>query len=77
MFVYWETARKLLETANRLNFNDVTRVNDLEEAVNNAYKMSSEGDTILLSPACASWDMYKNFELRGEHFKNIVSKLRR
>ncbi|MGB4500612.1 MAG: UDP-N-acetylmuramoyl-L-alanine--D-glutamate ligase [Natronincolaceae bacterium] len=77
MFVYGETARKLLETANRLNFNDVTRVNDLEEAVNNAYKMSSEGDTILLSPACASWDMYKNFELRGEHFKNIVSKLRR
>ncbi len=77
MFVYGETAQKLLETANRLNFNHVTRVNDLEEAVNNAYKISSDGDTILLSPACASWDMYKNFELRGEHFKNIVSKLRR
>lgn len=77
MFVYGETAQKLLETADRLNFNFITKVNDLEEAVDNAYKMSSGGDTILLSPACASWDMYKSFELRGEHFKDIVAKLRR
>lgn len=77
LFVYGETAEKLLETANRLNFKSVTKVNDLEEAVNAAYNISIAGDTILLSPACASWDMYKNFELRGEHFKDIVSKLRR
>ncbi len=77
MFVYGETAQKLLETAARLNFSPVTRVKDLEEAVNSAYGISSDGDTVLLSPACASCDMYKNFELRGEHFKNIVSKLRR
>lgn len=77
MFVYGETAQKLLETAGKLNFNFITEVNDLEEAVDNAYKMSSAGDTILLSPACASWDMYKSFELRGEHFKDIVAKLRR
>lgn len=77
MFVYGETAQKLLETAERLNFSPVTGVKDLEEAVNSAYRISSGGDTVLLSPACASWDMYKNFELRGEHFKSIVSKLRR
>lgn len=77
MFVYGETAQKLFETAVRLNFNSVTRVKNLDEAVNSAYKISSDGDTILLSPACASWDMYKNFELRGEHFKDIVAKLRR
>ncbi len=77
MFVYGETAQSLFETAHRLNFVHVTKVKDLEEAVNAAYNMSSHGDTILLSPACASWDMYENFELRGEHFKNIVSGLRR
>lgn len=77
MFVYGETAQNLFETAHRLDFKYVTKVNDLEEAVNTAYSVSSYGDTILLSPACASWDMYKNFELRGEHFKDIVSRLRR
>lgn len=77
MFVYGETAQKLLQRAHQLNFKDVTKVKDLDEAVNSAYKISSSGDTVLLSPACASWDMYKNFELRGEHFKEIVAKLRR
>lgn len=77
MFVYGETAQNLFETAYRLGFKHVTRVTDLEEAVNTAYSVSSCGDSILLSPACASWDMYKNFELRGEHFKDIVSRLRR
>jgi UDP-N-acetylmuramoylalanine--D-glutamate ligase len=77
MFVYGETAQILLETANRLNFNSVTRVHNLEEAVKCAYNISTKGDTILLSPACASWDMYENFEMRGNHFKEIVAQLRR
>jgi len=77
MFVYGETAERLLETANKLNFHSVTRVNDLEEAVKSAYNISTSGDTILLSPACASWDMYENFEMRGNHFKEIVEQLRR
>lgn len=77
MFVYGETAEILLETARKLNFNSVTKVNDLEEAVRKAYDISINGDTILLSPACASWDMYENFEMRGKHFKEIVAQLRR
>ncbi|HZJ76418.1 MAG TPA: UDP-N-acetylmuramoyl-L-alanine--D-glutamate ligase [Oscillospiraceae bacterium] len=77
MFVYGDTAQNLFETAHRLDFKHVTKVNNLEEAVNTAYGVSSYGDTVLLSPACASWDMYKNFELRGKHFKDIVSRLRR
>lgn len=77
MFVYGETAQTLLETAKRLNFNYVTKVENLEDAVKSAYSLSTNGDTILLSPACASWDMYENFEMRGKHFKEIVAQLRR
>ncbi len=76
MFVYGETAKKILDTANRLGFISVTMVGDLEEAVKEAYGIASSGDTILLSPACASWDMYENFEVRGKHFKEIVARLR-
>ena len=37
--------------------------------------MAKPGDTVLLSPACASWDMYDNFEQRGDHFKTCVKRL--
>ncbi len=77
MIVYGETADKLYTTAATLNFNAVKRVKDLEEAVAAAAASAEAGDSILLSPACASWDMYKNFEERGRHFKNIVGNLRR
>lgn len=54
---------------------DCVKVMDMEEAVKAAYNLSSEGDTILLSPACASWDMYPNFETRGNEFKKYVDEL--
>ncbi|GFR36380.1 hypothetical protein TCEA9_21920 [Thermobrachium celere] len=47
----------------------------LEDAVFKAYKSASEGDIITLSPACASFDMFKNFEERGRKFKEIVNKI--
>ena len=77
MFVYGETANTLMETAKKLNFIDVTKVQNLDEAVKKAYDIAIQGDTVLLSPACASWDMYENFEMRGKHFKEIVANLRR
>ncbi|SCX88751.1 UDP-N-acetylmuramoyl-L-alanine--D-glutamate ligase [Alkaliphilus peptidifermentans] len=77
MIVYGETAEKLQATARALGFNNYTIVKDLDEAVVAAFKLAVTGDTVLLSPACASWDMYPNFEERGKHFKNIVSRLRR
>jgi len=47
----------------------------MEEAVKTAYYLSKKGDTILLSPACASFDLFKNFEDRGWQFKNSVREL--
>ena len=47
-------------------------VENMEEAVRRAEETAVPGDTVLLSPACASWDMYPNFEVRGEHFKRLV-----
>ena len=71
---YGETKDRIKEFADK-NDIDVTVTNNLEEATHAAYNISLEGDTILLSPACASWDQYKNFEERGDEFKKIVSEL--
>ena len=46
-----------------------------EEAVKVAYKLSQPGDTVLLSPACASFDLFENYEDRGRQFKNAVRSL--
>lgn len=48
--------------------------NDLNEALDKASVFASSGDVILLSPACASYDQFKNFEKRGEYFKELVKK---
>lgn len=47
----------------------------MEEAVNKAYTLASEGDSVLLSPCCASFDLFKNYEDRGDQFKYWVRKL--
>ena len=54
---------------------DCVVVDTLEEAVKCAYSISNEGDTILLSPACASWDQYDSFEDRGKKFKEVINLL--
>jgi len=50
-------------------------VDTLEEAVETAYASAEEGDVVLLSPACASWDQFKDYEVRGNLFKECVNKL--
>lgn len=50
-------------------------VKDLNKAVELAKKLSLKGEDVLLSPACASWDMYSNYEARGRHFKDLVREL--
>ncbi|MDZ7543373.1 UDP-N-acetylmuramoyl-L-alanine--D-glutamate ligase, partial [Clostridium perfringens] len=48
----------------------------LEEAVLKAKDLSNNGDVVTLSPACASFDMFANFEVRGNRFKEIVNQLK-
>lgn len=54
---------------------DCIVVNTLNEAIDEAYKLSESGDVVLLSPATSSFDQYRNFEERGIHFKELVNKL--
>ncbi len=71
---FGETKNKISEFA-KANGVESIIVDNLKEAVINAYQKSKEGDVILLSPACASWDQYKDFEVRGNEFKEIVNAL--
>ncbi len=72
---YGETKNKLKEYCDSINKKCIV-LDNLLESTKKAYEISNEGDVILLSPACASWDQYKTFEERGEEFKKIVNELK-
>ena len=74
MIVFGETAEKLKKVAIKENIH-VQQVVDVREAVHIAFEDSKQGDVILLSPACASWDQYKTFEERGNMFIQAVHTL--
>ena len=69
------TANQLKETAERKGFFNNIILENMEQCVQKAFELAKPGDTILLSPACSSQDMYLNFEERGAHFKNCVKNL--
>ena len=73
--LYGETKEKLQEAAKVAGVPVIEVVNTLEEATKKAYEISKEDDIILLSPACASWDQFKNFEIRGDEFIQVVENL--
>lgn len=75
LVLFGETKNIIKKTATDLGYNNVVIVENLDQAVVKAVEVSDKGYNILLSPACASWDMYENFEARGNHFKRIVEKL--
>ena len=53
----------------------IAETTSMSEAVSEAYKISNSGDTVLLSPACASFDLFDDYEDRGRQFKSAVRKL--
>ena len=69
------TADKIEKTAREAGFEKILRAGSLEEAVTLSSKQAEPGDAVLLSPACASWDMFKSYEQRGTLFKEYVNKL--
>ncbi|CCY49855.1 MULTISPECIES: UDP-N-acetylmuramoyl-L-alanine--D-glutamate ligase [Peptostreptococcus] len=70
-----QTGDLIEDTARKHGFTDLYRVNDLKEAVEKSAQIAKEKDIVLLSPACASWGMYNNYEERGREFKNLVADL--
>src|SRR5690606_7295660 len=55
---------------------DIMETQDINEGVFQAYSKSDKGDVVLLSPACASFDLFKNYEDRGERFKAAIKRLK-
>lgn len=55
---------------------DIVETQDMEEAVRLAFEKSNKGDVVLLSPACASFDLFRNYEDRGDRFKRAVEVLK-
>lgn len=70
-----QTREKIAECAKQHGFSDVVLCDSLEEAIDVCYQNAVSGDAVLLSPACASWGMFKNYEERGRVFKEYVRGL--
>lgn len=70
-----QTAEQIAETARQHGFTSIIFVKDLKEAVEVCAKKAKSGDAVLLSPACASWGMFDNYEQRGRLFKEYVHAL--
>ncbi len=76
MIIFGQTADKLERIGIEAGIKTIQRVDNVDKAVPAAFQLSEEGDVILLSPACASWDQYKTFEVRGDIFIEAVHKLK-
>lgn len=76
LVTFGQTAEKVGQAGKDAGIKRILRVDNVEKAVPVAFEHSEPGDVILLSPACASWDQYKTFEVRGDMFIEAVHKLK-
>ncbi len=70
-----QTKEKIAETARRCGFEHIVMADTFKEAFDQCVALAHSGDAVLLSPACASWDMFPNYETRGKIFKEMVNAL--
>ena len=70
-----EAKERFYEAAQAAGVANIHVVNSFEEAVNTAYSIAKEPQVVLLSPACSSYDMFKNYPERGRYFKELVNAL--
>ncbi len=67
-----QTADEIEKCARCHGYNNIYRVQTMDEAVKKSFELADIGDNVVLSPACASWGMYPNYEVRGRDFKERV-----
>ena len=70
-----ETKEAIAASARKAGFTNIIMTDSLKEAVDVSSRQAEPGDAVLLSPACASWDMFKSYEERGTLFKEYVRAL--
>lgn len=70
-----QTSDKIAQTAIKYGFTDIIKADSLKEVVDICAREAQPGDAVLLSPACASWGMFDNYEQRGRMFKEYVNAL--
>lgn len=75
--LFGQTKYKLEEAAKKAGVSTIRFAENAEEAVPLAFELSQKADTILLSPANASWDQYRNFEVRGDRYISAVKQLKK
>lgn len=75
MILLGEAAERFKEAAEKAGIADIRMAGSMREAVELAHKIAAEPQTVLLSPACASFDMFTGFPQRGRCFKEIVAEL--
>jgi UDP-N-acetylmuramoylalanine--D-glutamate ligase len=77
LVVLGQSAEQIVEAVRARGFNNIQTASDFEEAVILAHRAARDGEIVLLSPACASWDMFKSYEERGDLFKKIIFGLKK
>ena len=70
-----QTKEKIAECARKHGFTDIKMAETFDECLALCTELAEDGDAVLLSPACASWGMFPNYEVRGQMFKEYVNSL--